>query len=391
MKQKLKIVIDIIMMLLIFILCGYQFFEQSTHEWIGITLFILFFIHNLLNHNWYRHITKGRYSIIRILYLVIDILVLITMIIQMYSGIAMSRHVFSFLNISNNMSVVRRLHILGAYWGFIFIGLHLGMHWNKFIKAIKIKKQLSTYLPTLLFILSIIIALYGGYAFIKRDFFTYLFLQSEFVFMDFNEFSLFFYIDYLAILGLCIFIVHYGTKILVRQRGNKMSKKLIFTFLVSCCLLLTGCSFTREETDTNNFQKEVTISNQSIKEENEEKEMNKKLILTLNDKTYDIILYDTPTANALYDMLPLDLNFEDFNNIEKIAYLDDKLPTDNAPDGFKPSIGDLCLYAPWGNLSIFYKDFKYSNSLISLGHIESRIEEISNLKENFTARLEAKK
>ena len=41
----------------------------------------------------------------------------------------------------------------------------------------------------------------------------------------------------------------------------------------------------------------------------------------MNGQEVAITLYDTPAANALYDMLPLDLNFEDFNGIEKISYL----------------------------------------------------------------------
>jgi Cyclophilin-like family len=35
--------------------------------------------------------------------------------------------------------------------------------------------------------------------------------------------------------------------------------------------------------------------------------------------------------------------------------------------GSDPSIGDIAYYAPWGNLALFYKDFGYSNGLITLG------------------------
>ena len=68
---------------------------------------------------------------------------------------------------------------------------------------------------------------------------------------------------------------------------------------------------------------------------------------------------------------PLELTFEDFNGIEKIAYMDNELHTEGEPNEFDPDVGDLCQYAPWGNLSIFYKDFRNSNGLISLGHIDS--------------------
>ena len=80
--------------------------------------------------------------------------------------------------------------------------------------------------------------------------------------------------------------------------------------------------------------------------------------------------------------------FEDFNGIEKIAYLDNELTTEGEPDGCDPDVGDLCLYAPWGNLSIFYNDFRYSNSLIKLGHIDSGMDIISSMDEDFSASLE---
>ena len=114
----------------------------------------------------------------------------------------------------------------------------------------------------------------------------------------------------------------------------------------------------------------------------------RKLQLTIDGQEIDITLYNTPAANALYDLLPLDLTFEDFNGVEKIAYMDHELPTQGEPDGCDPAVGDLCLYAPWGNLSIFYQDFRYSDSLIKLGHIDSGMDIISSLDADFSATLE---
>lgn len=114
----------------------------------------------------------------------------------------------------------------------------------------------------------------------------------------------------------------------------------------------------------------------------------RKLKMTVNGQEVAITVYDTPAANAFYDMLPLDLNFEDFNGIEKISYLSQELPTEGEPDGCDPDVGDLCLYAPWGNLSIFYQDFRYSDSLIMLGHIDSGMDVISEMEENTSTVLE---
>lgn len=114
----------------------------------------------------------------------------------------------------------------------------------------------------------------------------------------------------------------------------------------------------------------------------------RKLRMIADGQEIAITLYNTPAANALYDLLPLELTFEDFNGIEKISYLSEELSTDGEPDGCNPDVGDLCLYAPWGNLSIFYQDFRYSESLIMLGHVDSGMDIVSTMEENTAVVLE---
>lgn len=109
------------------------------------------------------------------------------------------------------------------------------------------------------------------------------------------------------------------------------------------------------------------------------------LTLVVDGQEILITLYDTPAANALYDMLPLELQFEDFNHTEKISDLPEELPTEEEPDGCDPDIGDLCLYAPWGNLSVFYQDFPYSEGLIPLGHVDAGMDLIANQTGDFFA------
>ncbi len=88
-------------------------------------------------------------------------------------------------------------------------------------------------------------------------------------------------------------------------------------------------------------------------------------------------------------MLPLKLTFEDYNQTEKISYLTESLSTEGMPSSFDPDVGDFCYYVPWGNLSLFYKDFRNSTSLISLGHVDSGIETIADITDDFTVTLEA--
>lgn len=58
-------------------------------------------------------------------------------------------------------------------------------------------------------ILALAIAGYGVFAFVKREIGNYMLLRNQFVFFDFDEPLLFFYLDYIAIMGLFIFIGNY--------------------------------------------------------------------------------------------------------------------------------------------------------------------------------------
>jgi hypothetical protein len=96
-----------------------------------------------------------------------------------------------------------------------------------------------------------------------------------------------------------------------------------------------------------------------------------KIQLIIEGKAVTATLNDTPAARDFLSLLPLTLTLEDYASTEKIAYLPRKLTTKGTPAGFTPSAGDITYYAPWGNLAIFHKDFRYSEGLISLGRIDS--------------------
>lgn len=214
-KAIIKLTVDILMTASLLFLMGYHLWGEVLHEWVGLGMFVLFIAHHILNGKWHKTLFKGKYNTMRIAMLVIDVLVLVSMLAQMYSSIVVSRYVFAFLPIEGGMSLARRLHILGAYWGFILMSLHLGLHWNMifvmFRKAARIKNNSKTR-SIIACIAGLVIAGYGVWVFISRDFPTYLFLKSEFVFLDYSEPKILFYIDYLALMGLCIFIAHYITK-----------------------------------------------------------------------------------------------------------------------------------------------------------------------------------
>jgi len=95
-------------------------------------------------------------------------------------------------------------------------------------------------------------------------------------------------------------------------------------------------------------------------------------------------MLDNATSRDFMSLLPLTLTIKDYAGTEKISDLPRKLSTQGAPSGSDPSVGDITLYAPWGNLAIFYKDFGYASGLIILGKIDSGIEKLAQLNGEVT-------
>ena len=114
-------------------LMAYQLIGKAYHEYAGTALFIIFIIHNILNIKWYSKLFKGSYTPYRILSTIINILLLITMILLMISGIIISEYTFSFLNINSGMAISRLIHLSASHLGFILVSIHMGMHLGIFL------------------------------------------------------------------------------------------------------------------------------------------------------------------------------------------------------------------------------------------------------------------
>ena len=92
-------------------------------------------------------------------------------------------------------------------------------------------------------------------------------------------------------------------------------------------------------------------------------------------------LNGSQSAESLWAMLPDTVDFQDFNGVERIAYTEKELSAEGAPESCTPEAGTLALYAPWGNLSVFYKPFRESRGLVPLGRFIEGADKISTLGE----------
>ena len=88
------------------------------------------------------------------------------------------------------------------------------------------------------------------------------------------------------------------------------------------------------------------------------------------DQDFTATLEDSPPARDLASMLPLDLKITDYATNEKIAWLPRKLTGDGSGRFDTEAVGDLCYYAPWGNLAMFHGPYRWSPGLIRLGRLD---------------------
>lgn len=144
----------------------------------------------------------------------------------------------------------------------------------------------------------------------------------------------------------------------------------------------------------------TTIENKNSQQQNDSASTGEnplKIKLTVStaggEKAVYATLYDNSVSRDLLSRLPLTLEFSDYNGTEKIARLSPGSPgwdTSDAPDSCDPAPGDLTMYAPWGNLAVFYRDYGHSRGLVPLGKLDSEgLELFASQTGNFTVEISA--
>lgn len=99
-----------------------------------------------------------------------------------------------------------------------------------------------------------------------------------------------------------------------------------------------------------------------------------RIQVVVGDQKLPATLDDSAAARDFAALLPLDLELTDYAGTEKVAPLPKKLDTTGAPAAYAARAGDLTYYAPWGNLAIFYRDFRSASGLVRLGAFDADID-----------------
>lgn len=174
----IRIIIDIGMTGCLLFLMPYSLLSETAHEWIGMAMFVLFVIHHILNRRWIAAISKGRYTLLRVIQTMLVVVLFFLMLGSMTSGIVLSNYLFRSVRIMGISMQARQVHMFCAYWGFFLMSVHLGMHWQTVVVMFDRLFHSPTVMRDWIFrMIAILIAGYGVYGFDHRQIGDYLMIK----------------------------------------------------------------------------------------------------------------------------------------------------------------------------------------------------------------------
>lgn len=193
--------------------------EEVAHEWIGITTFALFVVHQVLNRRWWKNLLRGKYTLLRSVGTIVNVGLLLCMLGQMTSSLILSEHAFGWLPAFPGAAWARIMHLVCSYWGFMLAAVHTGLHVHTFVhgrhQTDDIRKHASSEhehtngkgtvanhgassthdlskseqnkhrVPVAPIVVSALFVAAGTWSFVQLDMGTYLLLQSQFLFVDY--------------------------------------------------------------------------------------------------------------------------------------------------------------------------------------------------------------
>jgi hypothetical protein len=174
-KTVVKVILDFIMELLLVLMYQKKVISLDFHEIGGLSLFGLFLIHKLLNWKWITKVTGRLFNktlpLKTKLCYWLDVLLLISFVTIIVSGILISEILFSFAAAPGWKTV----HYFSAALSLVIIGMHLGLHWgflmNVWKKLVRLPRLVARPLAA---VLLVAILGFGGYSLATTSFLLWL-------------------------------------------------------------------------------------------------------------------------------------------------------------------------------------------------------------------------
>lgn len=137
MSRQFKYILDTVMTLILVLLMKITFVGLLWHEILGLGIFLLFVIHNLLNIKYFSCVLKKFFSDcvkFKVKFgIVLDLLLSLVITGIVATGIMISKEIFPF----GYVGFVSSLHHSLSYLSLILISVHVGLHWSDILGAFR--------------------------------------------------------------------------------------------------------------------------------------------------------------------------------------------------------------------------------------------------------------
>jgi hypothetical protein len=213
---------DMLLFLSLIASMSFRLTGDIAHEIAGIIMSALTAFHVFAHRRWivsFFFRRKNASDIFRFSVLIVIFLLMIGIVV---SGIIMSKIIHVIVSIDGSL-LVRQIHVMLAYWVFVFSSIHIGVHFRGMRKRLLGIPFTNVMVYR---VAGIFIAAAGIWAFSKREIASKLLMQSAFGFVDPEECGIAYLYSLTAVAGLFVFVSYYAMKTAAAFRSIK--KKMLF-------------------------------------------------------------------------------------------------------------------------------------------------------------------
>lgn len=178
-NRAIKIAVDVAMAIVLLAIMTTALVQEMPHEYLGIAMFVLMVVHVVLNRKWLAAALRGKLGARYTLHIVLIVALVACFVGMVASSLVLSKYAFGFLPAMPGASWARRVHMLFSYWMFVLTFAHMGLH-------VRVPRRMETWKLWFLRVVTVAIACYGVYAFVRLGLFSYLTGQVQFAMADFE-------------------------------------------------------------------------------------------------------------------------------------------------------------------------------------------------------------
>lgn len=126
-----RISLDILLLIIFLSVMNFHALPKLLHEVLGLLFPLTVFLHLFLNRRWFSTLLSGKWSVIRLLSVSIDLLLIVCFFLIAATGVCLSNHLFKDmmpLALQRNITI-HQLHVSLPFVMLALMGIHFGFHW----------------------------------------------------------------------------------------------------------------------------------------------------------------------------------------------------------------------------------------------------------------------